>query len=158
MDVLEKEITGGPFTVTIRGTARPLAYSMYAVILYKQKTGDSLFDPASWPRIDLQQDPARWMACLWAGMHEQQADKSWKAPFTIDELGGLIGFDNAGEISVAMVKALTQYMPKAKEQSSPKMEAPAGSEATPELDPPASTSPSSTPGPVAELVLAGPNS
>lgn len=127
-DVLEKEITGEPVLVAICGTERPLAFQMHAVILYKQKTGDSLFDPKSWSKIDLQTDPERWMACLWAGLHQQQPDKSWKAPFTLDELGGLIKFDFAETtaITVQIGKALAAYMPKPKpaEPDSPKAPAP----------------------------------
>jgi hypothetical protein len=123
MDVLEKEITGGPVTVEIRGSLRALAYPMHNVIVYKQQTGDSLFAAESWQKIDLQTDPERWLACLWAGSHEQQSDKSWKAPYTLEELGALVDFGNAAEISIAMVKALTAFMPKAKEVS-PKAPAP----------------------------------
>jgi hypothetical protein len=127
-DVLEKEITGEPITVKLRGTERPLAFQMHAVILYKQKTGDSLFDPKSWPKIDLQTDPERWMAALWAALHQQQPDMSWKAPFTLDELAGLINFDFAETtaITVQIGKALSAYMPKPKpaEPDSPKAPAP----------------------------------
>jgi len=114
-DVLEKEITGAPLTVTIRGSVRPIAYPIHNVIVYKQQTGDSLFDGEVWAKIDLQLDPERWLACLWAGLHELQSDKSWKAPYTLDELGGLVDFGNAAEVSIAMVKALAAYMPKAKD-------------------------------------------
>jgi hypothetical protein len=43
-DILEKEIIGGPVTVEIRGSHRPLVYRMHNEILYKQRIGDSLFD------------------------------------------------------------------------------------------------------------------
>lgn len=121
-DVLTKEILGEPVTVAIRGRAFPLAYPMHNVIAYRQQTLDSLFDAASWSKIDLKQDPERWLACLWAGLHERQDDGSWKSPFTIDELGALVDFSNAGEISVAMVKALTAFMPK--KEASPNAAAP----------------------------------
>lgn len=114
-DAIERELTdGGPVSINLRGTERALAYPLYAVIAYKQRTGDSLFDPEVWARIDLQQDPGRWLACLWAGLHEQQADGTWKAPLTVEELGGLVNFSNAADISTAMVRALTRYMPKKK--------------------------------------------
>lgn len=123
MDALEKEITdGGAVVIALRGKEHPLAYPMHAVILYKRETGDSLFDPTAWPKIDLQQDPGRWLACLWAGMHIQQPDNSWKAPFTVDELSALVDFGNAGGISNKMVEALTRFMPKAK-ASDPKVQA-----------------------------------
>jgi hypothetical protein len=112
-DVLEKEIAGGePVTVRIRGTERPLAYPMHAVILYKQLTGDSLFARENYDKIDVREDPERWLKCLWAGLH-QFAEGKWMAPVTIEELGALVDFSNAGEISVQMAKAITQAMPKA---------------------------------------------
>lgn len=157
MNLIDREILGKPVTITIRGTERAVAYPMHAVILYKQKTGDSLFDAKCWPLIDLKSDPERWLACLWAGLHEQQTDKSWKSPFTIDELGGLVGFDNAGEISRAMVQALTQYMPKVKDAPDPKDAAP-GELAPAAREIPISTSPSSSPAPNADSVLIAPNS
>jgi hypothetical protein len=146
--VLDREITGEPVLVSIRGTERPLAYPMHAVILYKQKTGDSLFVGENWAKIELTADPERWLACLWAGLHVQQPDKSWKSPFTLDELGALIAFDNAGEISLVMAKALKQYLPKAEDD--PKTQAPADEAG--KADPttaPSSTSTKSTLEPVA---------
>src|SRR5579872_2264329 len=100
--VLDKELSGAPISITIRGSVHDLSYPMHNVILYKQKTGDSLFDPASWAKIDLTNDPERWLACLWSGMHRQQPDKTWNAPFTLEELGALVDFSNAGAISVEM--------------------------------------------------------
>lgn len=112
MDVLDKEISGDAITVRIRGVERPLAYPMHAVILYKQLTGDSLFVQENFAKIDVRQDPERWLQCLWAGMHVF-TDGKWAAPFTLEELGALVDFSNAGEISVQMAKAVTQSMPKA---------------------------------------------
>jgi hypothetical protein len=124
-DALEKEISGELVMVAIGVSRYPLSYRMYNVILYKQRTGDSLFDPSTWPRIDLQLDPERWLACLWSGLHQQQNDKAWKSPFTMEELGALVDFSNASEISITMAKAIVQFMPKAKE-SDPKAEGLAG--------------------------------
>lgn len=112
MDVLAKEIAGGdPVTVRIRGTERVLAYPMHAVILYKQLTGDSLFVKESFEKIDLASDPERWFKCLWAGLHQFDGVK-WTVPVTIDELGALVDFSNASDLSVQMVKAILQAMPK----------------------------------------------
>jgi|SRR5579871_4816717 hypothetical protein len=145
-DVLTKEIVGEPVTVNIRGSIRPLAYPMHNVILYKQKSGDSLFDSKAWPRIDLEADPERWLSCLWAGLHQQQPDKTWSSPYTIEELGGLIDFSNAPDITTAMVKALTQFMPRAKDKN-PK--GPAPGELAPIGETP-TNSESSTPGPASD--------
>ena len=123
-DVLEQELTGVPVTVLIRGTERPLAYPMHAAILYKQRTGDSLFVSENFKKIDLAADPERWLNCLWAGLHQfDQETKCWKAPFTFEELQALVDFSNAGEITVQMVRALAQHMPKPKALD-PKAEAP----------------------------------
>ena len=137
-DILEQEITGSPVTVLICGRSHELAYPMHNVIVYKRCTGDSLFDVDAWPRIDLTEDPERWLACLWAGLHLQMEDKSWKAPYTIEELGALVDFRNAGEISSSMVKALTRYLPK------PDPKAPAPGEPAPEASQTRKASPIST--------------
>jgi hypothetical protein len=78
--------------------------------------GDSLFLAESWLRIDLNSDPERWLACLWCGMHELQADgETWKAPFTRVELEYSIGLcQETRQISDKMIEAMTAWMPKAK--------------------------------------------
>jgi hypothetical protein len=149
-DILDTELTGPQTTVLIRGTQRPLAYPLHAVILYKQKTGDSLFVSENFKKIDLQTDPERWLACLWAGLH-QFSDGKWTAPFSLEELESLVDFSNSVEISVSMVKALTQSMPKAAEDADPKEAAPGEPE-----QPPKSTG--STTGPSEDLVSAAQNS
>jgi hypothetical protein len=156
-DALEKQITGEPVTVLIAGTARRLEYRFAAIIAYQEKTGDSLFDRSTYQRIDLAKDPKRWLACLWAGLHEKQPDKSWKAPFTFDELTGLVDLspENAAEISIAMVNALRSYFPKAKDEPVPKDAAPGELAQNPTTSP---TSPSSTPGPGYDSTSAGSNS
>lgn len=118
-DVLEKAITGEPVTVEIRGSVHRLSYPIHNLIVYQQKTSDSLFDREAWKRIDLQQNPDRWFACLWAGLHELQPDGTWKVPYSYEQLGALVDFANAAEISVKMVKALIAHFP-APEKPSPK--------------------------------------
>jgi hypothetical protein len=131
-DVLEKEISGKSVEIVLAGLRRHLAYPMHAVILYKQQTGDSLFNPANWRKIDLAEDPERWLACLWAGLHCQNAEKKWESPFTLEELGALIDFGNAAEISIVMAKALAAAMPRKKEPDPNAQPAPAPS-AAPEV-------------------------
>jgi hypothetical protein len=150
-DLLQEELTGPSVKVRLRGAEFPLLYSMHAVILYKQKTGDSLFIAENFKKIDLGEDPERWLACLWAGLHSQDKGE-WRAPFTIDDLQGMIDFSNAGEVSVAMAKALTQSMPKPrKEDSRPNADAPAAMPA-PESTPANSISDGSMLEPVAASV------
>jgi|SRR5580704_369629 hypothetical protein len=124
-DLLQEELTGAPVTVTIAGVEYPLTYTMAAVILYKQKTSDSLFLAESFTRIDLGADPERWLFCLWAGLHKRDAKGEWRSPLTLEALQEKIDFSNAAEISIAMAKALTSSMPKPrKEDTSPNAAAP----------------------------------
>ncbi len=149
-DVIERELAGGaPVTVVIAGTARPLRYTMHAVAIYKQLTGDSLFVKENFEKLDLVEDPDRWLKCLWAGLHELQPDRaSWKAPLTLAELGGLIDFANATPIAEAMARAMMQALPKG--SSDPKAQ-PLPGAADPR--PTSPTSPGSTPAPVADSEL-----
>jgi hypothetical protein len=123
-DVIERELVGAPVEVTIAGRVCRLRYAMHAIILYKQQTGDSLFSAESWKRIDLEQDPGRWQALLWAGMHEEQPDGTWKAPFTLQELERELNFATALELRLPLVQAVAAWMPK-KEDPVPNVEAPA---------------------------------
>lgn len=113
-DLLETELTGAPIVVTIAGIEHRLEFRMAAVIAYKQRTGDSLFDPKAWARIDLNADPERWTACLWAAMHRPQPDKSWKAPLTFEELSGLIPFNREAVQAIhdKMTDAFARYFPR----------------------------------------------
>jgi len=78
--------------------------------------GDSLFLYESWVKIDLNFDPERWMACLWCGLHERQADGSWRAPFSLEDLGEKLGLcADTRSITGKMFEALSAWMPKEKE-------------------------------------------
>jgi len=175
MDILQKEITGDPVSITLAGESYPLAFPIFAVALYKQETakldrgrmegkaklsleeirelkkrrrqiiastdemgssevwvaieqagdirrvldehelrGDSLFQVENWFKIS-EEDPERILLALWAGLHTQQPDETWKAPFTIGQLQRLLDFSNCRELILAVHKALGQYMPKRKE-------------------------------------------
>ena len=105
-------------------------------------SGDSLYDWRAWLEIDLNIDPERWLACLWAGLHERQADgKTWKAPFTFDELQETIGLspEVRAVIDAKMREAMTAWFPKAK----PKDASPNG-QAAPDAGPAPSTTVSQT--------------
>ena len=76
--------------------------------------GDSLFLFESWLKIDLNLDPERWLACLWCGLHERQTDGSWRAPFTLEDLGEKLGLcADTRSIGEKMFEALAAWMPKA---------------------------------------------
>lgn len=140
-DILEKAIVGEPVMVEIRGTMHRLSYPLHNVIVYQQQTSESLFDREAWKRIDLKQYPERWLACLWAGLHELQPDgKTWKAPYTVDQLGALVDFANAAAISEQMVKALIAHFPapEKKTQEEPDLPPPdfqASANSGPDADP-----------------------
>lgn len=136
-DVLSQEITGTPVEVTIAGKVCRLTYPMHALILYKQRTGDSLFQQESWSRIDLAQDPERWTALLWAGMHEEQPDGTWKAPFTLSELEKVLNFSNAIALRPGVLQAIAAWLPR-------------GETSAEETSPNAAAAPG-TPVPVAEI-------
>jgi hypothetical protein len=159
-DSLEKQIVGEPVTVMLCGKERRLQYRFAAVIAYQEQTGDSLFDFEKVKKIDAQIDPKRWLACLWAGLHEElpdpvrQGKTIWAPPFTVAELSGLIEFDaqQVGEISRAMVTALAAHMPRAKPD--PKAAAPGEPAPAPSVP----TSPSSGLELVVDLPLPAVNS
>jgi hypothetical protein len=92
VDLLQEELTGPPVFVVIAGKECPLTYTMAAAIAYKQQTKKSLFDIDESRLIDLREDPERWLQCLWAGMHQEDAEGKWVAPFTLAELKRLVPF------------------------------------------------------------------
>ena len=151
-DALEKQITGEPIMVAIGGISYRLEYRFAAIIAFQEVTGDSLFNREIYPRIDLVQDPKRWLACLWAGLHQQQDDESWKAPFSFQKLSGMINLDpdSAGRISIQMVKALMAYFPSPPVEAVPNAAAPG--ELAQKTSP---ASPASTPGPELASELPG---
>jgi hypothetical protein len=137
-DLLERELTGSaPATVNLGGEEYPLAYPMHAVILYKQLTGDNLFDGECWQKIAPLLDPERFIACLFAGLHvyDPKSDE-FKAPLTRKNIEALVDFGNVNEATTSITRALTRFMPKAAKdpsQGEPVLPAPAtvGSESSP---------------------------
>lgn len=113
-NLISSEITGPPVTVIIADRECVLSYPLHALFLYKKLTGDSLFSFANWSKLEFEGNYECWIACLWAGLHVQDASGSWKAPYTLPELEQLVGFNNAMEIQTKMVAALTAWMPKEK--------------------------------------------
>lgn len=133
--------------------------------LYDPLQGDSLLTSASWKRIDLDLDPERWLACLWAGLHRLTSDgQRWEAPMSLASLGSMIPVGpGARELSMKMVEALSYGSVKPrKEGASPNAGAPAASEAPAQSEPSPSslsmTLPGSTPVPAAASDSAAPNS
>jgi hypothetical protein len=126
--------------------------------------GDSLANRFSWSRIDLDLDPERWLACLWAGLHQLQPDeKAWKAPMTLGALGGMLPVGpGLRELSTKMAEALIQHQPRVKEPDRKNADAPAAQTTPAPIAetrivegpiPEATTSTGSGPGPSADLAL-----
>src|ERR1700676_5333801 len=124
-DLLQQELTGPPVTVTIAGKAYPIAFTMAAAIAYKQTTGKSLFSLEESIHISLVEDPERWLACLWAGLHQEDAQGKWAAPISLQELKRLkIAQSKLVEIDSSMWAAFRGDMPKPREEDvSPNAEA-----------------------------------
>jgi hypothetical protein len=111
-EALKQELTGRPpVLVSLGGRDYPLEFSIHAVILYKQLTGDNLFDGKCWSKIAPLEDPERFTACLWAGLHEF-ADGKWTAPLTRSQIEKLIDFTNVTPTCESVAKALASYFPK----------------------------------------------
>jgi hypothetical protein len=146
--VLEQELTGRPpVLVSLGGQSYPLEFSIHAVILYKSLTGDNLFDGACWQKIVPTEDPARFVACLWAGLHVyDHASERWAPPFPQAHLERLIDFSNATPLCLQVAQALAAYFPKAKpKEASTAGESPLPDPANPSSSAPASASASSGP-------------
>lgn len=81
--------------------------------------GESLFTYESWLRIDLNSDPERWTACLWAGLYELQPDKeTWRVPFTLAELQASLGISaETRAIDAKMREAMIAWWPKPKKET-----------------------------------------
>jgi hypothetical protein len=145
-DVLQQELTGRPpDLVCLGGKDYPLDFSIHAVILYKKLTGDNLFDGQCWSKIAPLEDPERFIACLWAGLHSYEDDK-WHVPFSRGQLEKLVDFTNVTPITESVALALAAYFPKAKkdEDSAGESQLPTAATASSEASP----SPSSGPSPV----------
>jgi hypothetical protein len=67
-------------------------------------TGDSLFDPLTWRKIDPIRDPERVIAALWAGVQTAQAGVAEET------LLRAIDLSNAAEITIAIATALSSYI------------------------------------------------
>ncbi|HEY3972317.1 MAG TPA: hypothetical protein VGM18_04885 [Candidatus Sulfotelmatobacter sp.] len=125
IQVLQRELAPA-VVVAIGGKDLSLVYDLQAVILYKQKTGDSLFQEGTFAKINPQEDPERFAACLWAGLQRKHPE------VTLAWLGEEIPFGpEVNPLIEAMTKAVTAHFPKAK-AASPNAAAP---EETPAQEP-----------------------
>ncbi len=124
--VLEKELAAAGM-VKLGGAEYRLSYPMKAVILYKQMTakldrqrdpesksaGDSLFNLASWPKLNPADDPERFLMCLCAGLSTTHPE------MVMEKLELLIDFANVKDVEQAIVETLKSYFPAPAEGDSP---------------------------------------
>jgi hypothetical protein len=107
-DVLTQAITPA-VDLTLNGKTYSLAFPLSAVLKYKGKTGDNLFNVKHWSRID--EDPERLIAALWAGV-------SLKHPeMTYEEVSKLVDIGTAIPITQALGECLASFFPEPKPES-----------------------------------------
>lgn len=94
-----------------------LVFNIRAVILYKQKTGDNLFNTATWTAINPGEDPERFQACLWAGLQAKHPE------IGLEDVGTMVDFSNVVPVTTAIADAFAAHMPR--EESRPNVAAPA---------------------------------
>jgi|GEM_PF-5709227 len=117
--LLQKELGGLPVKAIIGGQEYQLAFPIKAVILYKQKIGDNLFQVDTWKKVNPHEDPERFLACLWAALQTHHAG------LAIEKLEQLVDFGNVVALMKSLTEALTSYMPKPpSEEKDPNASAP----------------------------------
>jgi hypothetical protein len=116
-DALTAEVTPGSALV-LHGKEYKLAFPFKSVVLYKQKTGDSLFNMESWKKLG---DPENLLAAIWAALAVHHPE------LTYDEVSCLIDLSNVKAAEEAIVKCLASYFPTPKQaegSASPNADAP----------------------------------
>src|SRR5690349_13983386 len=96
-DVLQQEIAQ-PVKVTLAGKDWELTLPTSAVIRYKQKTGDNLFNANHCKHID--DDPEKLIAVLWVASQEKQQGT------TFDQVEALVNVGTAPLVTAAIIKLL----------------------------------------------------
>jgi hypothetical protein len=104
-DVLQKEIAS-PVLLTLENKEWKLSLPTSAVIRYKQKTGDNLFNVAHWARID--DDPEKLIALLWVAVQEHQPGTK------LEVIEPLVNIGTSQAITKAVIELLRSYLPKPK--------------------------------------------
>jgi hypothetical protein len=105
VDVLTAEIAKSPAVTLNDGKQYRLAFPMRAVLLYKQKTGDNLFDVENWKKLAT---PENMAAAFWAALSTHHPE------LTYDQVTVLVDFSNIKQVEAAIVECLQSYMPKIK--------------------------------------------
>lgn len=104
-DILTHAITPS-VELTLNGKMYSLAFPLSAVLKYKAKTGDNLFNIKHWSHID--EDPERLIAALWAGVSTNHPD------VTYAEVEKLVDIGTAIPITQALGKCLASFFPAPK--------------------------------------------
>ena len=87
----------------LNGKKYRITYPMSAVLRYKQKTGDNLFNPSHVLKID--EDPELLIAVLWAGLQEHQPETKY------EDVEAMVNVGTSYLINKAITQALISYLP-----------------------------------------------
>ena len=127
-DALRNELAK-PGKLTLDGQQYPFAFPMGAILAYKEKTGDNLFQLENWKKINPAEDPERFLYCLWAGLHRYDQEEHKLVPaLSVDAIAAVVDFANVKDLAQAIGDTLNSYFPKAVESADPnaaKAESPA---------------------------------
>ena len=111
-DALQKELAK-PGIITLGGQQYSFAFPMGAILAYKDKTGDNLFQLENWKKINPAEDPERFLFCLWAGLHRYDFEQHKLVPsLTVDEISAVVDFANVKDLAQAIGDTLNSYFPK----------------------------------------------
>src|SRR5882724_11421640 len=98
-DALQKELAK-PGVLALGDLEYPFAFPMGAILAYKEKTGDNLFQLENWKKINPAEDPERFLYCLWAGLHAYDPDQGKLVPaLTVDQISAKVDFANVKELA-----------------------------------------------------------
>jgi hypothetical protein len=108
-EMLEDEITPH-VVITLGKKDYRLAFSMGAVLAFKQKTGRNMFVQSGWDGFNLKEDPESILAFFWSAL------QTFHPEITYEKAGRMANFSNMGLISQKCNEALTAYLPKPPEE------------------------------------------
>jgi hypothetical protein len=81
--------------------------------------GDSLYDRFNWRKISPEVDPERFLVALWVGLHAFRGlpgKENYDPQLGSVAIGKLVHIGNHEEVSIAMTRALTQYIVAPKDE------------------------------------------
>lgn len=104
MDILDQEITPS-VPITLGKKTYKLAFSMAAVLAFKQKTGRNMFSAEGWTGFNLRDDPDSICAFFWAAL------QTFHPEITYEQALRMANFSNMRLISDKCDEALKVFFP-----------------------------------------------